>query len=95
MGGLRPVLIFAFSYLAGYLVIQGEIKQACHEDVINAFIYVSGYGIIIITSIASIIHSFKHPNNGSTTNWIEKCKELFLKKPSPPETPPTPPTNPI
>lgn len=60
---MRPILIFLLSYLAGYLVIQGEIRQVCHDDVVNAFVYIAGYGVIVFTSLGSIIHSFRHPNS--------------------------------
>lgn len=63
MNGLRPVLIFLFSYLAGFLVIQGEISQACHNDVVNAFIFVAGHGILLVTSAVSLIHAFRHPHD--------------------------------
>lgn len=72
MGGLRPVLLILFSYFAGYLVIQGEISQACHSDVVNAFIYVAGYGIIGITSIASLVHAFRHPHDKPVMNAVKK-----------------------
>lgn len=96
MNSIRPVLLFLFSYLAGYLVLQGDVRAECHNDVANAFVVASGYIIVGITSVASLVHAFKHPGHPVVTKPIEQETKAVQSPPFDPDSEPgagTPPSS--
>lgn len=62
MNSWRPFIVILLNFVIGYLVSQGVVQPESHDQLVTVLSDVVGYGIIIFTSVASIIHLFKHPH---------------------------------
>lgn len=58
----KPLIVFFLNFLVGWFVSQGLVDPNNHDFLVNTLAEVVGYGIILITSISSIVHVFKHPH---------------------------------
>lgn len=66
-----PVLIFLLNFIIGGMVASGRVTPACQNDVLNAFIDIGGYLILVGTSIASLIHALRHGRTTTTTTTTQ------------------------
>lgn len=63
MGSWKPLAIVIANLVVGILVSQGFVDSASRDEVANLIAEIVGYLIILATSIATLIHAFRRPQN--------------------------------
>lgn len=68
MTGWRPVIIFILNFIIGAGVAWGIVPVEHKDWLVESLAEIVGYVIILITSIAAIIHALKHPTSKPVVN---------------------------
>lgn len=55
----RPLIVVVVNFVIGALVSQGFIDSSQQNEVADLIAEIVGYGIILITSVFTLVHTFK------------------------------------
>lgn len=70
MRGVRnPLLLIVLNYVVGAMVAQGVIEPGAHNDIVNLLADILGYGIIVLTSIVSVVKIYRHKGLEGKDNY--------------------------
>lgn len=67
MKTLLPLLLYALNFYIGAQVASGHVQAACQNDVMNSFIDLGGYMLLLGTGVFSLIHAFRKPSTTVST----------------------------
>lgn len=62
MNPWRPLIVVVANFVVGYMVSQGFVDSSQKNEVAELIAEIAGYGIIFVTSVATLIHTFKRPH---------------------------------
>lgn len=57
----RPLIVVVVNFVVGALVSQGFVDSSQQNEIADLIAEIVGYGIIFITSLATLIHTFRKP----------------------------------
>lgn len=98
MTGYRPILVLILNFIIGAAVTQGFVPLENKDQVIEMLADIVGYTIILMTSIAGVVHVLKKPHvTIPASPIIEQTKTIQSVPVSPSQEPNagTPPPFPV
>lgn len=63
MNGWRPLIVYVLNILVGVGVTQGHVDPAQKDYLVESLADVVGLAIVLASSIAAIVHTFKKPHD--------------------------------
>lgn len=81
MSGWRPIAILILNFIVGIAVSHGIVDAASKDEIVTILTDVIGNIIILITSIAAIIHILKRPHDMSPVAPKPSIPEASPQKP--------------
>lgn len=85
----NPLLIIVLNFLVGFLISQGWASPEQKDDLVNAFAEVIGIALIFITSIFSLVHTWKHGHISNITKTTTTTEIIPIDEASSTEPLPT------